>query len=174
MVAVEELEEARLGAGRAFVAEGLEAFETIFEVFEVGYKIVSPESGAFTDGCRLRGLKMCQSETGKSAIFFCEFGEPVDNDDEAIANHAKSFAIENTVAVVGDEATSGSQVDDCASVRADVAVSMDMGHDVVSEFFFVCGGGFEVDIVEMSFEFVDLRLAYWQSELMLGFGERDP
>ena len=33
VVAVEELEEARLGAGRALVAERFEAFETIFKVF---------------------------------------------------------------------------------------------------------------------------------------------
>ena len=33
VVAVEELEETRLGAGSSLVPEGLEAFETIFEVF---------------------------------------------------------------------------------------------------------------------------------------------
>ena len=51
---------------------------------------------------------------------------------------------------------------------------MDVRHDVVTEFFLISGGDFEVDIVEMSFEFVDLFLAYWQPEFMFGFGEGDP
>ena len=59
------------------------------------------------------------------------------------------LADQDQVGVVGDVAARRAEVDDLPGRRGDVAVGVDVGHDVVAEPLLVGPGGVEVDVVDL-------------------------
>ena len=57
MIAVEELEEARLGAGRSLRSAGPEELATVDDLLEIDEQIVDPQADPLADRRRLRRLR---------------------------------------------------------------------------------------------------------------------
>ena len=62
VVAVEQLEEARLRAGRALHAAERQRRDAVLEVREVEHQVLHPQRRALADGRRLRGLEVRVAE----------------------------------------------------------------------------------------------------------------
>ena len=147
VVAVEEFQEARLRAGGAFVAQGLEAGDAMLDFGQVHREIVRPETRPLADGRRLGRLKMGEPEAGQIAVLGGERGQGVDHGRHSPGDHLQALAQQQQVGVVGHVAACGAQVDDGPGVGAKVAVGVDVGHHVVPQLPLVTVGGLEVDVV---------------------------
>ena len=59
-------------------------------------------------------------------------------------------------------------------IGAQLAIGMDMGHDVMAQLFLESGRLFKVDILDMGPHFVKLFVGYIQAQLLLGLGQIYP
>ncbi len=69
-------------AGGAFDAAEAETLQAGFDVFQCEDKVVGPKRGTFADGGGLGGLKVCEAEGGKIAVFDGETAECIDHTGE--------------------------------------------------------------------------------------------
>ena len=109
VVAVEKLQEARLRAGRALVAQGLEAGDAMLDFGQVHREIVGPETRPFADGRRLGGLEMGEAEAGQIAVLGGEGGQRVDHGRHPAGDHLQALAEQQQVGVVGHVAACGAR-----------------------------------------------------------------
>ena len=65
-------------------------------------------------------------------------------------------------------------MDDAARVRADVAIGVNVRHDVVPHALLMPAGVVIVDVVDVLLHLIDLCLGDVQPQLFLGLGQRDP
>lgn len=65
-------------------------------------------------------------------------------------------------------------MDDSFGRGANQAVSMHMGHDVVTDLLFLGGHGLVVDVLHMGLELVNLRLGDGKPQLHLRLGQGHP
>ena len=94
--------------------------------------------------------------------------------DEFIEEKLKGFFELDEIGIVGHIRGGGAEMDDRFGVRALVSKSVDMGHYVMAEPFFVEAGGGKVDFIDVVFQLSDLLVSDWKSELLLCFGESCP
>ncbi len=112
MVAVEELKECGLGAGRALDPPHPEAIALETESLEIEQEVLQPQAGSFADGGRLGGLEMGHTEGRYVGPLFGESGEGCDNRQHASDHEIKRIAGDNEVRIVADESRSRTQVED--------------------------------------------------------------
>ena len=149
MIAVEQLQEAGLRAGRAFHAAGLERRDAVLDFRQIERQIVGPQARPPADGRRLRRLQVREAERRQVAILFGEVGQRDDHRRQPPGDHLQRLAHQNQVGVVGDVAACGAQVNDRPGRGALVAVGVDVGHHVVPQLALVLVGGVEIDVVDV-------------------------
>jgi hypothetical protein len=174
VIAVEQREERGLRAGRSLHAAELELTQTILELGQIKHQIVAPQRGPFADGRRLRRLQMREAQARQITILDGKPRQMVDDGRQLADEQFQPLPHQQQVGVVGDVATGGAEVNDRPGGRANVAVGMHVGNHIVPEPLLIRGRGGEVDVIDMGPEFGDLRGGDFESQLALGFGQRDP
>ena len=107
--------------------------------------------------CKCRLIFIFVSELGKLCNYVYQF----------LLNQFQSFCHNNNVCIISYITGCCSQVDDSLCFRALHTVSIYMGHNIVTHFFLTGLGNIIVDIVCMSFQFINLFLGDVQSKLLL-------
>ena len=174
MISLKDIEEACLGAGRAFGAAGFDGCQAVFEVFQIHGQVVHPKRRAFADCRRLGGLKVRKSQAGKVFVFQSEFAQNAKDVNQSGADELHRLPGENAVGVVGNVTAGRSPVNNPFRVGADVAESVVVRHDVVPKLLFVFRRGVEIDVVNLRAEFVNLLLSNGQPQLHFRFRQSDP
>ena len=103
-----------------------------------------------------------------------EGAQPIDDHRGLRADHLEPFTHDQEVRIADDVLTGRTQVDHAVRAGRPLSVGVHVRHDVVSQALLVCGGRFEVDVLEVLPEVRDLFRRDREAELMLGFGEREP
>ena len=173
-VAVEKLEEARGGAGRALAAEQLHIREREIDLFKIHKQILEPERCALAHRRRLRGLEMRIRERRYALVFLREVRNGAYRREQFALDKQHRAALYDHVRVVADVAGGRAEVDYPLRGRARFAVGVDVRHDVVTHFLFLRGGEVVIDIVDMRLHFRDLRVGNIQPELLFALRESDP
>ena len=133
VIAVEELQEAGLRAGRAFDAARLERGDAVLDFGQVERQVVRPQARPPADGRRLGRLQVREAERRQVAVLLGKVGERVDHRRQPPGDHLQRFADQDQVGVVGDVAARGAEMDDRPGRGALVAVGVDVGHHVVPQ-----------------------------------------
>ena len=91
-------------------------------------------------------------------VFICKVCKFIDNYNKSLADEIQALAHDDDIGIVTDITGSCTEVNDSLCTRALNTICMDMAHNVMSSdlFFFCCN--IVIDVVCMSFEFVDLFL----------------
>ena len=174
VVAVKELEEARLRAGRALRAEQLRLADLVLDVLEVHQELLDPERRALADGRRLCGLEVRESQRRQILVFLRELRKHADDVDKLFADDLHRLGHDDDIGIIAHVAARRAEVDDASRLRALLAVGVDMAHHVVADYALARFGDLIVDVVGMRLELVDLLLRDRQAELHLAFRQRDP
>ncbi len=174
VIAVEEGQEAGLGAGRPLDAEELQAVDPALDLVEVKHEFITPERRALADSDELGRLEVGVAEAREILPAEGEVGQGVDGPDKAVANVLQGLADQDQVGIVGDVTARGPEVDDRAGVGRGVAEGMDVGHHIVAEPFLVGAGGVEVDRLDVLSQLGDLAFSDVQTQLALGLGQGNP
>ena len=111
---------------------------------------------------------------GKRLVFLREITEILDDGEQFLANERKGFLHHDHVGIVADVAGGRTEVNDRARIRAKIAVRVNVSHNVVAELLFVSARYSVVDIVDMRFEFSDLRVRDVEAHCLFCFRKRDP
>ena len=167
MVALEQLQEGRLGAGGALAAQQLQVFDAVLHLVEIHQQLVHPQGGALANGGQLCGLEVGEAQGGQGLVSVGEFGQVVQHPHQLIPHQHETFPHDDDIGVVPHVAAGSAQVDDGHGVRTLVAVGVDVCHDVVAQLLFVSGGGFVVDVVHVLLQLGHLRLGHRQTQLHL-------
>ena len=92
-VAVKEVHEAGLSAGRAAAAEEFQRGENVVEFLKIAEKILHPERCALADGHRLCGLIVRVAEGGRRGVFASKRGEICQHAEQLAAQIAQAVAV---------------------------------------------------------------------------------
>ena len=120
------------------------------------------------------GWKWVKARQGRSRCSLGEAGQALDHRHQPVADQLQRLAQQEQVGVVGHVAARGAQVDDRPGRGADVAVGVDVGHDVVPQPPFVPLGSGKIDVVDMLPQLGDLLRRDWQPKFRLGLGQGHP
>ena len=174
MIAVEQLEEGRLGAGGTLGAEKLQGAEYILEILEVEHELVQPQGCTLTDRRRLCRLEVGVRKRRHILILHRELTELVDDIDELLMYELETLPHDDDIGVVADIAGGRTEVNDALRVRALYAVCVHMAHDIVTHFLLTCLRNLVVDLILMCLQLIDLLLRDVEAQLMLRLCQCDP
>ena len=90
------------------------------------------------------------------------------------AQQEEGLAVQYQIAVVGDIAAGSAEVQDARGGGSGLAVSIDMGHDVVADLFLALLGAGKINIGQMRLQVIDLSVSNGETERMLGTGKLEP
>ena len=174
VIAVEQLEEARLRAGRALRAEQLRLADLILDVLEIHQEFLNPERRALADGRRLGGLEVRESERRQVLVLRRELRKHADDVDELLPDDFHRLGHDDDIGIVAHVAARRAEVDDAGRLRALLAVGIDVAHHVVAHEALTRFGDLIIDVVGMRLELVNLLLRDRQAQLHLALRQRDP
>jgi hypothetical protein len=174
MIAVAELEKARLGSRGAFGATGHQGVQAVFNFSQIKRQIIVPQARTFADRRGLCRLHVSVAQAGQISMVLGEIRQSSDDLNKSPPDQFHGIPQENQVRVVGDETTGRAQVNDCFGRRAGIPVGVDVRHDVMSQGAFVFRGLGEVDVVHILAQFFDLGVGNRESDLLFGFRQRHP
>ena len=174
MIAVEQLEEGRLGAGGTLGAEELQGAEYILEILEVEDELVQPQRRTLSDGRRLCRLEVGVRERRHILILHRELTELVDDIDELLMYELETLPHDDDIGVVADIAGGRTEVDDALRVRALYAVRIHMAHNIVTNLLLTCLCHLIIDLILMCLQLIDLLLRDVEAQLMLRLCQCDP
>ena len=176
VVAVEEVEEGRLGAGDALDAARLEPPPLETQPLEIEDEILKPKGGAFAHRGRLRRLQVGHPETGLRRPALGEVGERGDDREQPGLHQRHGVAGDALLGVVADEAARGAEVENGLRRRGVLGVDMEVGHDVVPGLALDLGHPDDIGLGHLDVGahlFQRLRRNV-ETELRFGLGEREP
>ena len=174
MVPFKQLEKTRLGAGGAFGTEQTGMGEPVFHLFEIHKKFLGPEGSPFSHGCGLSRLKMGKGQRGNRLIFLRKPGEKGNRGNQLAPDQAERVIKDQQVGVVPHIAACRAQMNDSFGFRALLAISVHMGHNIVTDFFFAGGGDFIINVIGVSAHFLDLFVGNRKTEFLFRLSERNP
>ena len=107
-------------------------------------------------------------------ILPCEITQRGDRVDELAPNKDECFAHTDDIRVIAYIAACRAEVDYGLCIRAALAEGEHMRHNIVAHLVLVTRGGGIVDIVNMCFHLLYLRIRYIETELFFALGKGDP
>jgi hypothetical protein len=113
-------------------------------------------------------------ETGELSVPRGEALQGTKHGDEPSEQKAEPVAHHDEIGIVGDEGAGCPEVQKGACRRGLIAEGVNVGHDIVPEATLVPCGNLEVGIVQVGAHLRDGLLRYVESELTLGFRQRQP
>ncbi len=174
MVAIEELQEARLGARGALAAQQAQPLPHVVQIRHIGEDVLHPEGGALSHGGGLCGLEVRKCQGGQIRVLFGEFRQVLHHGDQLSPQERQGLPHENQVRVVSHVAGGGAQVDDALRRRALLAVGVDMAHHIVANHALPRLGHLEVDVLDMGAQLVELLVGDVQTQLLFGLRQSHP
>ena len=173
-VAVEQLEEAGLGAGGALGAQQGQGADAVFQLLVVHAQLVQPQAGALAHGGQLGGLQMGVGKAGQGLVLLGEGRQLVHHVQQLFAHQLQRVAHHQHVGVVAHIAAGGPQVDDAPGVGTLQAVGVHVAHHVVAALFLPALGVLVIDVVPVGLQLGDLLVGDGQALGLLGPGQGDP
>ena len=174
MIAVEQLEEARLCAGRPLDPAELQRLEAVQHLLGVEEKVLHPQRDPLADRRELRGLEVRVREAGHGAVAARSFAEGDEHRLQATEQQLQALAHQQQVGVVGDVGAGRAEVQVRSGRGRLVAEVVDVRHDVVAQAFLVLGGAIEVGVIEMGAQLRQRGRGNVQPQLALPFHQREP
>ena len=173
-VAPEQLEKARLRAGRPPAAEEAEGREHRVDLLQVEQQVLHPQARPLAHRDRLGRLVMRIAERGQRAVAPGERPERAQHRDDLAADEAQRVPVQDEVGVVGDKAARRAQVDDARRARAAEPVGVHVRHHVVAHLALARLHDGIVDLLDVRGKLVHLRLRHRQAQRMLGARQLRP
>ena len=173
-VAVEQLHEGRLRAGRALAAQHAQVLDTVFDLAQVHEQLVHPQGRALADRGQLRGLEVGEAERRLRLVRVRKLRELVQHGRELFAHEQQALADLDDIGVVAHIGARRAEVDDARRLRCGLAKGVNVRHNVVADFLFARPRGLVVDVGQVCFHLVHLLLCDGQAERHLGFRQRHP
>ena len=137
-------------------------------------KFLHPQGRTLTDGGRLGGLEVGESQCGHCLIFIREGSKLCQNVDQLFADQLKCLTHDDDIRIIADIAACRAQMDDALCLRALQTIGIDMAHDIMTDHFFTRAGFFIINILRMRFQFRDLFVGDRDPEFLLDLRQCDP
>ena len=173
-VALEEVDKARLRAGRAAAAEEAHRADDEIQLLEIRAEVLHPQRGALADGHGLRGLIVRVAERRRFGVFTRERGKVAHHTEKLPSQISEAVAIEDKVGVVGHIAARRTEVDNAGGRGRGLAVGVHVRHHVMAHLVLALFRDVVVDIGDVRGKLIDLLLRNGQAQLMLGTRQRHP
>ncbi len=148
MVAVEKIEERRLGPRRPLDAASPQTPGLETEAFEIQNEILQPQTGPLPDRRRLGRLEVGVAQGRLRGPAPREFSQGGDDAEEAPFDQCQGVPGDHQFGVVTDEAGGCAEVEDRTGRRRPVGEGVEVGHDVVTGLLLVLGDPFEITLVD--------------------------
>ena len=174
MIAVEQLQEARLGSGRPLDAPELQRVQPVEHLLGVEHEILHPQGDPLADGRELRRLEMRVGEAGEGAVAPRHFAEGNQHRLKTPEQQLQALAHQQQIGVVGDVRAGGAEVQVAPRRRRLLAQVVDVGHDVVTQTLLVLGGAVEIGVVQMGAELLERGRRNVQPQLALRLHQGEP
>ncbi len=174
MVAVEELQEAGLGAGGALDAAERQAVEQRLDLLEVEQEVLQPQRRALAEGGRLGRLEVGEAQDRLVALLAAEVVQGPRDADDPRPHDPQAFLDQDQVGAVGDVAGGRPQVQDSLGGGRLLAEGVDVGHDVVAQLPLQLGHPLQIEVLAGVLQGLQLLLADLEAEFALALGEGDP
>ena len=173
-IAVKQLDEARLRAGRAAAAEEAEGPQRILQLLQIEQQILQPEGRALADGRQLGRLVMRIGQRRHGGIAVGKVAEVPHGGLQLFFEVPQRLAVDDEICVVRDVAARRAQMDDALRAGRVEAVGVDVRHHVVADFLLPLRNSVIVDGADVRGQLVHLLLRDRQAERMLRPGQRHP
>ena len=174
MVALEELEEGRLGAGGALAAAEPERLQPVGELLHVEPEVLHPEGGPLPDGGELRRLEVGVRQAGQGRRPDGERLQRAQHRDQPAQQEPEPVAHDQQVGVVGDERAGGAEVQERPGRGRLLAEGVHVRHHVVPEAALVPGRGGEIGVVQVGPHLGQRLLGNGEAQLALRFRQGQP
>ncbi len=123
------------------------------QLLQVGQEVLHPEGGPLAHRHQLGGLIVGVAQGGGGLVLVsAKAGEVGQHRQQLAPQILEALPVDDQVGVVGDIAAGGAQVNDARGGGSGLAVGIDVGHDVMADFFFPLGGGFVVDVGDVGLQ----------------------
>ena len=108
---------------------------------------------------------MSKPKTGQVAILCRKFLEAVDGGDEFSSQQFQSAPHQDQVCIIRDVAAGCAEMNNRFCGGTDVAKGVHVGHHIMPQPLLVSGRRFEIDIVNVGLQFIDLGLRDLEPQL---------
>ena len=173
-VAVEQIQQAGLRAGRAAAAQKADPRQCEIHLINVEEDILQPQRRALADRDGLSGLIMGVAQRGQRLVPLRERGQIGGEVQQLRPNAEQRLAIQNQIGVIRHIAARRAEVNDARCFRGGGAVCVDVRHHVMTHLLFPPRGKVKVDVVDVCLQRSDLRRRDRKDEHMLGAGQLRP
>ena len=137
-------------------------------------EVIRPERCALADRGRLCCLKMRVRKRRNAFVLLGKIAQRRNGVNELFPHKDERLAHSDDIGVIADIAARCAEVDYRLCVGAALAEGEHMRHNVVAHLVLVPGRRLVVDIVNVRFHLLYLRIAYIESKLLLTLGKGDP
>src|SRR3989449_1830574 len=174
MRAVEQIQKARLGAGRSLHAAELEGVEPVQQLVRVEQELLHPQRDALPDGRELRRLEVGVCEAGQVAVATRQLREGDDDCRNPSQQQLQPLAHQEEVGVVGDVRAGLAEVNERTRRRGLLTEMMDVRHHVMPQPLLMLGRAVEIGVVEVAAQLGQRAIGDVETELLLGLQQREP
>uniref|UniRef100_A0A1I8GNN2 BCL domain-containing protein n=2 Tax=Macrostomum lignano TaxID=282301 RepID=A0A1I8GNN2_9PLAT len=166
VVAVEQLQEAGLGAGGAFDAAEAQVGPAAAEVAQVGQEVGQPQTGPLAHSGELGGLQVREAQAGQRAVLAGESRQGGDCGREPGRGSG--------AAIYATYSGRGAQVDDGGGRGTLGGKGVHVRHDVVLPLPLLLGSQSQVEQVQAGAHLGQLPVSDGQTQLLLRLGQPQP
>ena len=174
LVAVKQLHEGRLRAGRALAAEHAQVFDAVFYLIQIHQQLVHPQGSALADGGQLCGLEVGEAEGRLGLVRICELRQLVQYGRQLFANQQQTLADLDDVGIVADIRAGSAEVDNAGRLGSRLAEGVNVRHNVMAYLLLALTGHIVVDVGQVRGHLVHLLLRDRQTERPLRLSQRQP
>ena len=152
----------------------------MIKILKIQTEFLHPKGSSLSYRSGLCRLKMSKCQSRLIFILICKGSKLSDHIDKLFLHQLKCLCHNDNIRIISHIAAGGSQVYDTCRLGALLSVSIYMAHHIVADFLFPCFCHIIIDILGMSFQFVDLFLCddrlsiLGKSQFHLCFCKSDP
>ena len=174
MVAVKQLQEARLRPGGPLDAAERHVLQPRLDILQIEQQIVHPQGRPLAHRRQLGRLEVGEAERRDRLVGIGKDRQFLEQQHQFAADQAERLAHLHQVGVVADIAAGGAKMDDPARLWAEFAIGMDMAHHIVPQLFFLLFGQLEIDVGDVRLKLGNLLIGDLQAEFLLRLRQRHP
>ena len=151
LVSVKQFQKTCLSAGCPFGAQQFQRAEHIFQIFQIHQKFLGPQCGTFAHRRWLCRLEMCKRQCRLCFILLRKLSKLCDHIDQFLAHQFQCLSHHNDICVVTHIARGRSQMDNSLGFWALYAISIHMGHHIMTHLTLPLLCDLVIDILRMLF-----------------------
>ena len=174
LIAVKQLHEGRLRAGRALAAEHTQVFDAVLDFAEVHQQLIHPQGSALADRGQLRRLEVGEAEGRLGLVRVRELRQLVQYGRQLFANQQQTLADLDDVGVVADIRAGSAEVDNASRLGSRLAEGVNVRHNVMAYLLLALTSHIVVDVGQVRGHLVHLLLRDRQTERHLRLSQRQP